>query len=85
MANNAVASSWWLRRGDFLRLKQVELGYNFSEKLAKKIGLGSARIYMSGLNLFAVSSFKLWEVEMAGNGLGYPLQRVYNLGIKVGI
>jgi TonB-linked SusC/RagA family outer membrane protein len=85
IANNSVASSWWLRRGDFLRLKQVELGYNFSERLAKKIGLNSARFYLSGLNLFAVSSFKLWEVEMAGNGLGYPLQRVYNLGIKVGI
>jgi TonB-linked SusC/RagA family outer membrane protein len=85
VANNAVASSWWLRRGDFLRLKQVEMGYNFSEKLAKKVGLNNLRLYCSALNVFSISSFKLWEVEMAGNGLGYPLQRVYNLGIKVGI
>jgi len=83
--NNIVPSTWWLKRGDFLRLKQVEAGYNFSAKLSKKIGLSNLRIYASALNLFALSSFKLWEVEMAGNGLGYPLQRVYNLGIKVGI
>lgn len=85
VANNVVASSWWLRRGDFLRLKQVEFGYNFTDKLAKKIGLNSLRVYGSALNIFSVSSFKLWEVEMAGNGLGYPLQRVYNIGLKVGI
>ncbi|WP_440795295.1 SusC/RagA family TonB-linked outer membrane protein [Pedobacter sp. 22226] len=85
VTNNIQPSSWWLRRGDFLRLKQVELGYNFSERLAKKIGLSSARLYVSALNIFSVSSFKIWEVEMAGNGLGYPLQRVYNFGLKLGI
>ncbi|WP_316816290.1 TonB-dependent receptor [Pedobacter nyackensis] len=83
--NNAQTSTWWLRRGDFLRLKQVELGYNISNNLAKRIGLSSARLYTSALNLFSLSSFKTWEVEMAGNGLGYPLQRVYNLGLKLGI
>lgn len=85
VANNTQTSSWWLRRGDFLRLKQLELGYNFSDKVANSIGLGSARLYLSALNIFAISSFKMWEVEMAGNGLGYPLQRVYNFGIKVGL
>lgn len=83
--NNTQASSWWLRRGDFLRLKQIEIGYNFTDKLAKRIGLGNLRIYASALNIFTISSFKAWDIEMAGNGLGYPLQRVYNLGLKVGL
>lgn len=81
--NNVQSSTWWLRRGDFLRLKQVELGYNFSERIAKRIGLSNLRLYGSALNLLTMSSFKIWDVEMAGNGLGYPLQRVYNFGIKV--
>lgn len=85
ISNNTQASSWWLRRGDFLRLKQAEIGYNLSDKLAKKIGLSSARFYVSALNIFSISSFKIWEVEMAGNGLGYPLQRVYNFGLKLGL
>ena len=38
------------------------------------------RIYASGTNLFALSKFKLWDPELAGNGLGYPNQRVFNLG-----
>ncbi len=83
--NNTQASSWWLRRGDFLRLKQLDLGYNLSDKLARKIGLGKARVYVSALNIFTMSSFKTWDVEMGGNGLGYPLQRVYNFGITVGL
>lgn len=81
--NNVQSSTWWMRRGDFLRLKQVELGYNFTPELARKVGLSNLRIYGSALNLFTWSSFKIWDVEMAGNGLGYPLQRVYNLGIKI--
>jgi len=41
------------------------------------------RIYASGLNLFAWNRFKLWDVEMGGNGLGYPIQRVYNVGVQL--
>lgn len=83
ITNNIQSSTWWLRRGDFLRLKQVELGYNFTEHIARKLGMSNLRVYMSALNLFTLSSFKIWDVEMAGNGLGYPLQRVYNFGVKV--
>ncbi len=42
-----------------------------------------ARIYMNGSNLLTFSKFKLWDPEMAGYGLGYPPQRVFNLGIHV--
>jgi hypothetical protein len=41
----------------------------------------SLRIYANGTNLLTWSKFKLWDVEMAGNGLGYPVQRVFNLGV----
>lgn len=84
VANNAQSSTWWLQNGNFLRLKQVDIGYNPDSKLIKKYGLTLARIYASAQNLFTWSNFKLWDVEMAGNGLGYPLQRVYSLGIRLG-
>ena len=43
----------------------------------------SLRLYFSGTNLFTLSKFKMWDVEMSGNGLNYPIQRVLNLGINV--
>jgi hypothetical protein len=39
------------------------------------------RAYVNGTNLLSFSSFKLWDIEMAGNGLGYPVQRVFNIGL----
>lgn len=79
--SNDVPSTWWLRNGDFLRLKTVDLGYNING--LETIGIDNTRIYLSAVNLFAISSFKLWDVEMGGRGLGYPIQSVYNLGISV--
>ena len=38
---------------------------------------------MTGTNLLPWSSFKLWDPEMAGAGLGYPVQRVYNVGLNL--
>lgn len=81
-ANNNRASTWWLRKGDFLRLKQLEVGYSLSPLLLKKWGLKTFRFYLNGSNLFSLSSFRLWDIEMAGNGLGYPVQRVVNLGLQ---
>lgn len=79
--NNNQASTWWMRSGDFLRLKNVEVGYNAPEKLIKKFGLKSFRIYASGINLAVWSAFDLWDPEQGANGLGYPIQSVYNVGI----
>jgi hypothetical protein len=77
------ASTWWMRDGAFLRLKTIEAGYNFSESFVSKLGMQSARLYFSGNNLVVWSKFRLWDPEMGGNGLGYPVQSVYNLGLKV--
>ncbi|MES2773114.1 MAG: TonB-dependent receptor [Bacteroidota bacterium] len=79
-SNNAV-STWWMRKGDFLRLKSVDLGYTIPSINALK--LKGTRIYMSATNLFLLSSFKLWDVEMGGNGLGYPIQSVYSIGAQL--
>lgn len=81
--NNNKPNTWFMRDGSFLRLKQVELGYTLPDHISKKIGMKSLRIYFSGNNLLCFSKFKLWDPEMAGDGLGYPVQRVFNIGLNI--
>ena len=83
MTNNNVRSTYFMRNGSFLRLKSAELGYSIPDTLANKLKLSSCRIYLSGTNLLLFSKFKIWDVEMGGNGLRYPLQRVVNVGVNL--
>lgn len=83
VSNNMRNSTWWLREGSFIRLKQVEIGYEPKGTWVKKTGLNGFRVYLSGSNLLTFSKFKMWDVEMQGNGLGYPLQRVFNAGVQL--
>ncbi len=81
--NNNRNSTWWLRDGGFLRLKSLEVGYSVNTESFEKVKLESLRIYLSGTNLLTFSKFKIWDVEMGGNGLGYPIQRGVNFGINM--
>lgn len=81
--NNTRTNTWFMRDGSFLRLKTVELGYSLPKKWIAPIKFNSVRIYASGTNLAVFSAFKLWDPEMGGNGLAYPLQRVINFGINM--
>lgn len=82
-SNNTQPSTWFMRDGSFLRLKQLELGYTIPGNWQKSLHIKQLRLYLSGTNLLLFSNFKLWDVEMAGNGLGYPIQRVLNFGINL--
>jgi len=83
--NNLQPSTWFMRNGSFLRLKQTEVGYTMPARLRNKLRLSNARIYLNANNLFTFSNFKLWDIEMGGNGLGYPIQRVVNVGITLSV
>lgn len=80
--NNRQDSTWWIQDGGYLRLKSVEIGYTLPSKWMKRVGVNSFRVYFSGSNLLCWSKFKLWDPELGGNGLNYPLQRVFNIGIN---
>src|SRR5690606_8159310 len=82
--NNSQRSTWFMRDGGFLRLKSVELGYTIPERHIEKFNIRMIRVYLSGTNLLTFSKFKLWDPEMAGNGLSYPVQKVFNMGVQVG-
>jgi TonB-linked SusC/RagA family outer membrane protein len=81
--NNTQRSTWWMHNASFMRLKTVELGYTLPAKLSKKLKMQMLRVYVTGNNLLTFSGFKLWDPEMGANGLGYPVQRVYNMGINI--
>ncbi len=83
-SNNDVASSWWEKSIDFLRLKTMDFGYTLPKGTLKSIGLKNARIYVQGVNLLYWSSFKLWDPELeTSNGALYPNSRNITTGIQV--
>ncbi|MGE9311061.1 SusC/RagA family TonB-linked outer membrane protein [Niabella sp. CJ426] len=77
-------STWWMRNGSFLRFKNVELGFNPKPSLIRKFGLNTMRVYVNATNLAVWSNFKMWDPEMGGSGLGYPIQSAYNFGLQIG-
>ncbi len=70
ITNNLQPSSFWMRKGDFIRFKTLEVGYR----------LPYCRVYFSGDNLAVWSPFDYWDPELAYNT--YPLQRTLNLGVQ---
>ena len=85
LENNTQTSTYWMRNGSFLRLKQAEIAYTLNKDFTQKYDINSLRIYLSGTNLFNISSFKLWDPEMGGAGLRYPIQRIFNLGLLMSL
>lgn len=81
--NNTQVSTWWMRDGSFVRLKQMEFGYTLPQKLTNKIHVDNLRVYFQGNNLLCWSKFKLWDPELAGEGFNYPIQRTFNIGVNV--
>ncbi|MBE8713832.1 SusC/RagA family TonB-linked outer membrane protein [Sphingobacterium hungaricum] len=77
-------NTYWLRSSNYLRLKNVELGYNLPASWLEKIKLSNARVYVSGLNLFTWSNMKVFDPENT-NQLGhyYPQSRLINTGLMV--
>jgi len=96
--SNTYGSTFWLLNDAFLRLKNVEIGYNFSKELLSRVKIQNARLYISGNNLFSVDKFgpnfdpeapsvsnpNVGSAVITGtNGRYYPQQRVLNLGLNV--
>jgi len=81
--NNNQTNTWFMQKGAFLRLKSMELGYSMPQHIISKMQMTKFRVYIDGTNLLTFSKFKLWDPEMGGNGLGYPIQKVIDFGINI--
>jgi hypothetical protein len=83
-------NTFWLWKTDFIRLKNMEIGYTLPEIISRKIGLANLRIHAGGMNLITWSpdleDFDP-ELEPKGDGFagqGYPMQQILTVGINIG-
>ncbi|WP_229311542.1 SusC/RagA family TonB-linked outer membrane protein [Larkinella rosea] len=79
-------TSYWLKKTDYIRLKNVEIGYTLPSLLSSKIGLNNLRVYVNGLNLatYAPAMKGLFDPESTSSSAQYyPQARVMNAGLSV--
>ncbi len=77
-------NTYWLVNTDYIRLKNVELGYTLPESLTGKVGISSLRIYVNGLNLITFDKTDVFDPEsLNGNVQYYPQSRILNTGLSV--
>jgi len=79
--NNYATSTFWQHSGNYVRLKNVELGYTIPSYLTKKIGLQSLRVFGNATNLLTIAAYDRVDPEVY-NG-SYPIQRLINMGVNV--
>lgn len=81
--NNYVSSTWWTRNKDYVRLKNIELGYTLRPNLAKRLKVSNMRAYASAVNPYTFSKFgrKFWDPEVSADA--YPIQTTIFLGLNV--
>ena len=85
MTHNTRKSDLWLRDASYIRLKNVEVGYNFPKSTLQKMHIGSLRVYATGYNLLTFDKLKVVDPESkTGTSSKYPVVMVVNLGLKVG-
>ncbi|MDR2954416.1 MAG: TonB-dependent receptor [Prevotella sp.] len=83
-SNNYRNSTFWLRNGRYVRLKNLEFGYTVPRHFTKRFFIESARIGFIGRNLFVFSPFKWWDPEIgSSDGAKYPIAKTYSFNLQV--
>ena len=83
---NGYSSTFWYRKGDYMRLKTVQLGYELPKRWINSIGVERVRIYAQGYNLFTISQLTKYNIDPespAVNNGYYPQQRTYTFGVNL--
>jgi len=85
-------SSAWVKNGDFLKISNLQIGYNFDKSLLKSLSIESTRLYVSVQNVFCISSYNKYGDPESGQGSvlftgldtgRYPNPRVYSVGLNI--
>ena len=85
-SHNTMGSTWWYRNGNFIRLKNLEFGYQFNPKTLQKALIKNARLYVQGNNIAVWDHIKMWDPELgsAGGGSKYPISMTWTVGLELG-
>lgn len=81
-------NTFWLEKTDFLRLKNLEIGYTVPTQIAKKVGLQDLRFTVGGMNLLTFTPMKDYDPELVSQsdgyaGQGYPQSRIITVGFSL--
>ena len=80
-------NSYWVQNRAFMRLKNVQFGYQFSESVLKRLKIEKLRLYVNGQNLFTKTNFQGFDPErlggFVGGGSSYPVLRIITAGLNV--
>lgn len=85
-SNNAYSSTFWYRKGDYLRVKSVQIGYTLPDAWMDRVGVDNLRIYAEGQNLLTFSELTKYNIDPEQPGVSngyYPQQRILSMGIKL--
>jgi hypothetical protein len=80
--NESRGSTYFIEDGSFIKLKNAQLGYTLPPGIRNWLHMKSARIYVSGTNLYTLTRYTGLDPEVLG--YSYPLPRTFTLGINVG-
>lgn len=89
--NARFSSDRWLENGSYVRLRNIQLGYNFDESVLEKLKISGLRIYASGQNVFTITDYSGLDPDVQGNGImergvdsgNWPSSRIFSLGINL--
>lgn len=82
--SNYWGSTFWKSNVVYVKLRNIELGYNLPKTWLSKAKISGIRVYMMGQNLFALTNVQGVDPEQQDqNGLGYPTMRMYNFGLNL--
>jgi TonB-dependent starch-binding outer membrane protein SusC len=90
-STNAVSNSYYVEDGSYLRMKSLQIGYSFNDRLISKARLSFFRIYLQAVNLFTFTKYSGLDPEIGGNSVfgidygNYPNARQLLIGINLGI
>jgi TonB-linked SusC/RagA family outer membrane protein len=82
----ANPSTFWVKDGSYVRLKNIQLGYTIPGKLTNKIGVSKARFYYSGQNVLTITNLYDWIDPEAPRSSGiyyYPQVKLHTVGVNV--
>lgn len=85
--SSVLVSNRFIENGSYMRLKNIQLAYNFPVQHYKAQWLTSAQLYVSGQNLLTLTSYSWWDPEMSASGIDhyqYPVSKVLTVGVRVG-
>lgn len=76
-------STFFVENGSYLKLRNIQIGYNFPDKIARKLAMERLRFYVSAQNLFTIKSKGFTGVDPENPNFGYPIPTNVTFGLSI--